>query len=83
MNNQYGRKGKQKQYEIKLNYKTLQYLSTVLHQYKDDGLRDTAEKRSAHDQSVEAIRRGIGKAYEYFLSKGTKPRSYHFKRKSA
>ena len=81
MNNRYGRNGKQ--YEIKLNYKTLQYLSTVLHQYKDDGLRDTAEKRSAHDQSTEAIRQGIGQAYEYFLSKGTKPRNYYFKRESA
>lgn len=81
MNKRYGRNGKQ--YEIKLNYKTLQYLSTVLHQYKDDGLRDTAEKRSAHDQSTEAIRRGIGQAYKHFLSKGTKPRNYYFKRESA
>jgi hypothetical protein len=81
MNSRYGRNGKQ--YEIKLNYKTLQYLSTVLHQYKDDGLRDTAEKRSAHDQSTEAIRRGIGQAYKHFLSKGTKPRNYYFKRESA
>ena len=52
-----------------------------LHQYKNEGLRDTAEKRSAHDQSVEAVRRGIGKAYEHFLSKGTKPRSYRFEHK--
>ena len=77
--NRYGRNGKQ--YEIKLNYKTLQYLSMFLHQYKNEGLRDTAEKRSAHDQSVEAVRRGIGQAYKHFLSKGTKPRSYRFEHK--
>lgn len=81
MNNKHGRKGKQ--YEIKLNYKTLQYLSMFLHQYKDDGLRDTAEKRTAHDHSVNAVRKGIGEAYKHFLSKGTKPRSYRFEQKEA
>jgi hypothetical protein len=79
--NRYGRNGRQ--YEIKLNYKSLQYLSMILHQYKDDGLRDTYEKRMAHDQSTEAVRRGLGKAYKYFLLQGKNPRTYHFERKSA
>jgi hypothetical protein len=79
--NRYGRNGRQ--YEIKLNYKSLQYLSMILHQYKDDGLRDTYEKRMAYDQSTEAVRRGLGKAYKYFLSQGKHPRTYHFERKSA
>mgnify|MGYP001189229999 FL=1 len=79
--NPLGRRGKQ--YEIKLNYKTLQYLSMFLHQYKDEGLRDTEEKRLAYDQSIKAIRKGIGDAYQHFLSKGTKPRSYHFQQKEA
>lgn len=81
MKNRYGRNGRQ--YEIKLNYKTLQYLSMILHQYRDNGLRDTYEKRMAHDQSTEAVRRGLGKAYEYFLSQGKNPRTYHFERKRA
>jgi hypothetical protein len=55
----------------------------ILHQYKDDGLRDTYEKRMAYDQSTEAVRRGLGKAYKYFLSQGKHPRTYHFERKSA
>jgi hypothetical protein len=58
--NRYGRNGRQ--YEIKLNYKSLQYLSMILHQYKDDGLRDTYEKRMAHDQSTEAVQPWSGES---------------------
>jgi hypothetical protein len=58
--NRYGRNGRQ--YEIKLNYKSLQYLSMILHQYKDDGLRDTYEKRMAYDQSTEAVQPWSGKS---------------------
>jgi hypothetical protein len=58
--NRYGRNGRQ--YEIKLNYKSLQYLSMILHQYKDDGLRDTYEKRMAHDQSTEAVQPRTGES---------------------
>ena len=65
-----------KQYSIKMNYKTLSYLQMILHQVKHDGARSSDEKRRAFDQAIKAIESGIGEAYNYFLSKGTKTRVY-------
>ena len=53
-----------------------------LHQHKQDGLRDTDEKRRAYDHAMDQIRKGISKVYEYQLSKGLRPpRMYTFRSK--
>ena len=45
----YGRNGKL--YPLEMNQKSLFYLQMFLHQYKDNGLRDTDEKRRAYDHA--------------------------------
>ena len=74
----YGRNGKL--FTIELNQKTLFYLQMFLHQHKQDGLRDTDEKRRAYDHAMDQIRKGISKVHKYQLSKGLRPpRSYNFR----
>jgi hypothetical protein len=55
----YGRNGRL--FPIELNQKTLFYLQMFLHQHKQDGLRDTDEKRRAYDHAMDQIRKGISK----------------------
>jgi len=77
----YGRHGRL--FPIELNQKTLFYLQMFLHQYRDDGLRDTYEKRMAHDHALTQIRKGISKVYEHQLSKGLRPpRAYTFRNRA-
>ena len=74
----YGRNGKL--YPLEMNQKTLFYLQMFLHQHKQDGLRDTDEKRRAYDHAMDQIRKGIAKVYEHQISKGLRPpRTYNFK----
>jgi len=65
-----------KTYPIHLNYRTLSYLQMVLHQFKQEGLRDTDQKRKCYDNAMASIHEGIGQAYNHFIEKKTKVRVY-------
>ena len=74
----YGRNGRL--YPLEMNQKTLFYLQMFLHQYKDNGLRDTDEKRRAYDHAMNQIRKGIAQVYARQKMNGLKPpRKYNFK----
>jgi hypothetical protein len=63
----YGRHGRL--FPIELNQKTLFYLQMFLHQHKQDGLRDTDEKRRAYDHALAQIRKGISKVSQVSVIK--------------
>jgi hypothetical protein len=63
----YGRNGRL--FPIELNQKTLFYLQMFLHQHKQDGLRDTDEKRRAYDHAIDQIRKGISKVSQVSVIK--------------
>ena len=77
----YGRNGRL--YPLEMNQKTLFYLQMFLHQYKDNGLRDTDEKRRAYDHAMNQIRKGIAQVYARQNMNGLKqPRKYNFRSKN-
>tara|TARA_R100001463_G_scaffold43170_3_gene90208 strand:- start:456 stop:704 length:249 start_codon:yes stop_codon:yes gene_type:complete len=77
----YGRNGRL--YPLEMNQKSLFYLQMFLHQYKDDGLRDTDEKRRAYDHAMNQIRKGIAQVYARQNMNGLKPpRKYNFRSKN-
>lgn len=72
----YGRNGKK--YPVDINYKTLIYLKNFLSKHRENGLRDSVEKRRCYDLAINSINQGIRKANDYFIAQGTKPRLYYF-----